>query len=424
MIQAATWRRWYCHTLVVALVVRLLAAVCVQLLVSQTPGRLCLIAGDAEGYWELGGKVAAIQDYSIYDPPRFVLRMPGFPILLAVPRWLFGNNPFAARILLAFVGACACALAGWLGRELAGDGVGVFASAYTAVSPTLVLFSVLFLSEIAFAAGMVASLIAAAKLVRHESSSSARSIGQATFTGILVGVATYMRPTWILVGPGLGACLLVFGRAPFRRRLIEAVFVCVGLGISLSPWIYRNFHVTGHFVPTTLWEGPSLYDGLNPNFTGDSDMRFFEQDQLLATMSEYEMNQEYRQRAWKFAAEHPGQVISFALLKQARFWNPTPNGEQFQFFGVGIIAWLAFLPLMTFAAIGACYAWRDPWMLILTIAPLAYFAVLHLLFVGSLRYRLPAEFPLAVMAAYGLCRSTGICGVCRDRKTVPELTAS
>ena len=352
--------------------------------------------------------------------------MPGFPLLLAAPRLVFGNSPFAARIILALTGTAACGFVCWLGKELAGDAVGILAGAYTAISPTMVVFSVLFLSETAFAAAMVASLIAAAKLVRRESTShSSRSIGLAILTGVLIGVATYMRPTWILVGPGLGCCLIAFGRAPFRWRLIHAGCVCAGLAVMLSPWTYRNFLVTGHAIPTTLWVGPSLYDGLNPNATGDSDMDFFEQDQLLAKMSEWaKWTVSNVDGYWTFAAENPGRVISLALVKQLRFWNPSPNSQQFQFFGAAVVAWLAFLPLVIFSVVGVWCSRHDPWLLILTVAPLFYFAALHLLFVGSLRYRLPAEYPLAVLAAFGLCRSSHLCVTTTGRRGRFRILAS
>jgi 4-amino-4-deoxy-L-arabinose transferase-like glycosyltransferase len=425
MIAVAAGRRWFWCTIGVALFVRLWTAFCVQLLVSHTHGRLCLIPGDAEGYWELAGRIAAFQDYSIYDPPRHVLRMPGFPFLLALSRFCFENNPFAVRFVLAFVGTLGCGLVYWLGRELVSETVGLIAAAYTAISPTMVLFSVLFLSETAFAMALLASLVAAAKLARIEPSPiSRRSIGLALLTGLLIGVATYMRPTWILVGPGIGVCLIVFGRAPIGRRFCFAALVCLGLGVSLAPWTIRNLYVVGHAVPTTLWVGPSLYDGLNPTATGDSDMEFFERDQLMARMSEYEMDREYRARAWKFAVENPQRVATLALVKQFRFWSPVPNSTQFQFFGVAAIAWLVFLPLMFFATIGAWYSRRDSWLFILTIAPLIYFAVLHLFFVGSLRYRLPAEYPLAVMAAFGFCRCSLLWGTGSDDTGPPEAVNS
>ncbi len=36
-----------------------------------------LIEGDANGYWELAQHIAAGEDYSIYQPPRYILRTPG-----------------------------------------------------------------------------------------------------------------------------------------------------------------------------------------------------------------------------------------------------------------------------------------------------------------------------------------------------------
>ena len=407
MASTVGWNFWFWLTLFVALGLRLGLAFSVQHEVSKTPGRLCLISGDAEGYWELAGHIAAGEEYSIFDPPRRLLRMPGFPALLALPRYVFGDNPFAARILLAIIGTIACGLTFWLGRELAGETVGVMAAAYTAVSPVMSLFSVMFLSETAFAAAMLASLIAAAKLARSKRKPGPLAKGQfglATQTGALVGLATFMRPTWLLVGPGLSVLFLFYGNQSVRWKLAVSLVICLALGIVLAPWTVRNAWVTGHFVPTTLWVGPSLYDGLNPDATGDSDMEFFEKDRLLQSMSEYEMDREYRRRSWAFAASHPQRVMWLALVKQLRYWSPAPNTPQFKHPLIHAVAWLAYAPLILLACVGAWFSRRDFWLLILTAAPIFYFALLHLLFVGSLRYRLPAEYPLAVLAAIGFTR--------------------
>ena len=407
MTWTVVWNRWLFLTLFVAFGLRLGLALAVQYEVSKTPGRLCLISGDAEGYWELAGKVAAGEAYSIYDPPRRLLRMPGFPILLAIPRLIFGDTPIAARLLLVLVGTLACGLTYWLGYELAGHAVGLLAAAYTAVSPTMALFSVLFLSETAFAAAMLASLIAAAKLLQQREQSDVlnqRTVGLAVAVGILAGLATYMRPTWLLVAPGLAFLFLVSNRAALRSRLIVAGIICVSLALTMAPWTIRNASITGHLIPTTLWVGPSLYDGLNPAATGDSNMQFFEDDRLLQTMTEYEMDQEYRRRAWKFAAEHPDRAIWLALVKQVRYWSPAPNTPQFNHPLIHAVAWLSFAPLMLLAIIGAWQMRGQLSVLVVTVGPIIYFAALHLLFVGSLRYRLPAEYPLCVLSAVGFVR--------------------
>ena len=411
MNQTVGWNRYLWLALLVALLWRLVLAFGVQHIVSIPPARLCLIAGDAEGYWELAGKIVAGQEYSLHEPPRRLLRMPGFPLLLAIPRFAVGDNPFAARLFLVLVGTLACALTYWLGRELAGDFVGIVACAYTALSPTMALYSVLFLSETAFAVTILASLIAATRLVKA-SSQDAQGTNQvdlkggklSLLTGALVGVATYMRPTWLLVGPGLAVFLILFGKGPTLTRLLQALLIGLGLAVTLAPWTYRNFVITGHAITTTLWSGPSLYDGLNPTANGESDMRFFDQENLMSSMSEYEMNREYNRRAWAFAKQNPAKVAWLAWEKQKRYWSPSPNSDQFKRIEIQIVAWAFYIPLIVLAIMGAWTARHDFWLLILTAAPILYFGVLHLLFVGSLRYRLPAEYPLAVLSAIGFSR--------------------
>jgi 4-amino-4-deoxy-L-arabinose transferase-like glycosyltransferase len=339
--------------------------------------------------------------------------------LLALPRLLFGDNPFAARLLLVLVGTLGCGLTYWFGRELSSDAAGLIAAGYTAISPSIALFSVLFLSETAFAVTLVASLIAAAKLLRPRTDHAhlSYSIWMAIVTGVLMGLATYMRPTWILVAPGIGLLFILFGKPPLRQRWIVATGLVAGLAITLAPWTIRNAFVTGHIVPTTLWVGPSLYDGLNPEAMGDSNMEFFERDNLLKKMSEYDMDREYRRRAWEFAAEHPARTVWLAMVKQSRYWTPNPTTPQFSGFVFQTIGWLSFLPLIIFALVGAWYGRHDLWLMVLTAAPIFYFAAIHLLFVGSLRYRLPAEYPLAVLSALGICQVLHL----GNKRTVPAV---
>ncbi|MCP4509456.1 MAG: hypothetical protein GY826_24030, partial [Fuerstiella sp.] len=122
---SAQWKPIVVTLMAVALLLRVIMAFVVEQHV-QSAGRPFLIEGDANGYWELAEKITAGQDYVIYG--RHVLRVPGFPLLLAASIQFFGNNVLAARLLLAVVGTGCCWLTYCLGRQVHSRRVGFWAA--------------------------------------------------------------------------------------------------------------------------------------------------------------------------------------------------------------------------------------------------------------------------------------------------------
>lgn len=409
MDASAVGQRWLPRILCAALALRLVAACGLQWMLDDQLHRRFLIEGDAEGYWDLAGDIATGSDYAVYQPPRRILRMPGFPVVLAVPRAIFGDRLFPARLWLAFIGTFACWGVWRLALILADEPTALLATGMAAVSPVLVAFTPIVLSETTFAATMLLGLIAGAQLAQRQTSPARsqtdpppRTGVWAALTGLGIALGVYVRPSWLLAGP-LFALLLVACSHRRWRALRDGLIINVVLVAALLPWAWRNSNATGHFVLTTLWMGPSLYDGLNPEATGDSHMAFFDRDNLQARgMSEYDVNRHYRDAAWAFAREHPRQALWLAAVKLVRYWKPWPNAKQFS---QPIVQWLVALssgPLLLLAAVGLWPMRRSPWVLVLTVGPIVYFAAIHAVFVSSLRYRLPAEYPLLVLAAIGL----------------------
>lgn len=410
--------------LLIALGLRIGAALAVQTYLNGIPDRQFVIEGDANGYWELAAQLTNGGDYEIYTPARRVMRMPGFSLLLALSIKLAGPNLLFVRIALAFVGTIACWMVYWLGSELFDRRVGTLAAALAAVSPALVGFSVVVLTETLFALCLTGSLVLFAKMARSQwravnqekpntsdatpvtdstinDSSLPTQLVQAALAGVMVAVACYVRPSWLLVAPGFAAIHVMRMRFA-KTALLQSVAIMIGLAVTLTPWTIRNHQVTGHIIPTTLWVGPSLYDGLNEHATGDSDMQFFDDENLMASITEYEMDQEYRRRAWSFVRENPGRSISLGFTKFWRFWKPWPNAEQFQSWWMCFGLALFVVPMLGFAAIGFWSQKHDLAVVVLTAGPIIYFSIIHSIFIGSLRYRLPAEYPFLILTAVGM----------------------
>ena len=430
--------------LTIAFVLRAVAAIGLDHYLKNTAHRQFLIAGDATGYWELAKRIASGQEYSVYEPPRQVMRTPGFSALLALPISLAGESTLAARLVLAAVGTLACWLVYLLGVAVFDANVGVIAAGLTAFSPTMAGFSVLILSETLFAASLVASLVVMAHLTKPQACSplkkgsdslegvrnktktgrpervrplfqrtASSSIWLAALAGIIFATACYVRPSWILAIP-LCAALLVLLSKDRKRAAIQAVAIVTTFIAAWTPWVIRNHQATGQFVVTTLWVGPSLYDGLNPEANGDSNMTFFERENVMATISEYEMDQHYRQRAVDFVRNNPSRTVQLVGLKLIRYWKPWPNADQFNSAWHKLAVSAFFVPLIAGAVWGTWINRKQPWTWLVTIAPIIYFSAIHSVFVGSLRYRLPAEYPMCVMAAAAICE-----GIRRRKRPVP-----
>jgi 4-amino-4-deoxy-L-arabinose transferase-like glycosyltransferase len=392
--------------LALAVVLRLIACGGMEWMLANRWHREFVVPGDADSYWHLAGDIADGNKYAMFEPPREVLRMPGFPALLAGFRLVGGDRLWFARLCLALVGVACCWLTYLLGKELFDREVGCWAALGSAISPALVGMSPLVLSETMFAMMLIVSLWAGVKLVRSLAMAESHDwICWSLTCGVACAGACYVRPSWLLATPGFAALLPLLIR-PRVRAVCAGLLVVVAMFAALLPWAVRNQRITGHYVFTTLWMGPSLYDGLHPGATGESDMTFYDRDNLMKSgMSEFDVDRHYRKLAWSFAAENPGKAIGLAVKKLGRYWSPWPNADQFGNVALRLI--IAAGSLATFGlAIAGLWSVRtrhDPWRWMITLGPVVYLSLLHLFFVGSMRYRLPAEYALLVLSAEGWC---------------------
>jgi hypothetical protein len=174
----------------------------------------------------------------------------------------------------------------------------------------------------------------------------------------------------------------------------------LGIVLVLSPWWVRNARVYGRFVPTALWFGASLYDGLNPQATGASDMSFLERPDIWP-LDEEDQDAELTRQAMRFLRENPGRALTLAIVKLGRFWSPWPNAEGMGSLPLMVASAAVELPLFGLLALGAWNRRHDLAAWVLSAGPVLYFSALHLFFASSMRYRIPGEMPALALAAFG-----------------------
>jgi 4-amino-4-deoxy-L-arabinose transferase-like glycosyltransferase len=419
-----------------AFAARVLAACVVQWYVDRgLTARICVFP-DAEYYWALAGTIRGGTLYEIVewgDIPHFALRTPGYPLFLAACRTLLGEHTMGVRLAQAGLGVVMVWLVYRLTREVMGEQdrepahqaererwpVPLIAAALVSVHPYLIVMSVLVLSEAVFVPIMLGALWGLAILwkkpalgagadVSASAAASSRRLQPliALAVGIASGAAILVRPSWAMFVPIMLGCWCIavwFGRTRVTDAVRGGLLIVLALAVVMAPWWIRNAGLYGRFVPTALWMGASLYDGLNTRASGASDMSFLEEPEIWP-LDELDQDAELTRRALGFVRAEPGRTLELAIVKLARYWSPWPNAEGIRSPVVMVASALITVPLLGLIAVGLWNSRGNARAWVLLAGPLFYFCALHMVFASSMRYRVPAEAPAMGLAAVGLSR--------------------
>jgi len=391
--------------LVVAFGLRVVAAWWWQAQVTE--GRF--VFGDSESYWVLAGQIAHGEPYVYGAGQTRIFRTPGYPIILSSLFFVSADPPVIwARLLGAVFGTAAVGGVMWLTRQLFSPAAALLAGLFAMLEPGAIGMSVFVLSEAPFCPLMLAQFIAWTAASR--ATDSRHGALYAAIAGAAAGLATLVRPSWLLFTP-FALTLAVAGFPPRWRQLSVGAVMLLTCAAVMLPWWIRNYRLTGHLILTTTQVGASLYDGLHPEATGGSNMQFVERfyraqraadaasPAPLSGTFEERLDRRLRDAAVDWAMANPQRVAQLALTKFRRIWSPWPNAEELQSWSFRLLVLLGYLPVLILGVGGVIrFGWRE-WPYALCAVPAVYFTLLHMVFVGSLRYRQPALLVLMALAA-------------------------
>ena len=409
--------------LAVALLSRVFAALVLQSYVDRLkPARLCVFP-DTNYYWLLARTIRQGGAYEIVESGTIsyrALRTPGYPLFLAACQAVMGEWPLGVRLVQALLGTASVGLVYLLTRRfepvltsLPGRGsrlrtASLAAATLAAINPYYIGISELLLSEALFVPLMLAALWGLAVLWRGSGEVRPLSPGVrvvvAIASGAAAGAATLAKPSFALFLPGVLVCWLI-ARVCSHERLLQdafwsALLIAAGFAIVMSPWWVRNARTYGRFVSTSVWFGASLYDGLNPTATGASNMKFREEPDLRV-LGEVEQDRELTARALEFVRENPARVLELAWIKLGRYFSPWPNAEEIRSRWLALGSAVIVIPLYCLIIAGVWDRRRDVRAIVLLAGPLIYFCAVHLVFVSSIRYRIPGEMVATSLAGIG-----------------------
>jgi 4-amino-4-deoxy-L-arabinose transferase-like glycosyltransferase len=351
-----------------------------------------------EGQWFWSTTPFGIPHESLWKPP-------GYTALVGVLYSVLGADPDRVFMAQAFIGPVTIALTWLLGRRLFNPTVGILAAAIVAVYPFAWQWEVRLYSEsLAVPLTLVVLLLVLGRVPTAK---------RAAVVGALLGVSLLIRPSALLIVPGV---LLAWWVTAGFRRGVAMTAVAVGVAVLVvAPWTYRNYEVEGGFVPISAQDGAG-FGTFNDDAANDPvypykwralpsrDRDLFDPANAI---SDTDLRAELQDRMWEYIGDNP------EALPKAFFWNglsrlwdvrrPQRALDEVPFDGrtrsvviAGLSMYYVLLPL----ALVALWRLRRRLDLVLPVLGMALAASVIFTNDGGTRYRATLEPLIVVLAAW------------------------
>ena len=205
---------------------------------------------NGEGYIHLNGAATA------FWPP-------GYPLLLAMVYWLFGQEIIVAQLLNVALSTATVALIYLIGRRTLGTAPAIVGAAIVAGFPSLIFFTGVTLSEVAFTFLALLGIY----LLVLEAQSGRRDTLLLVTAGLVLGLAALTRGQALLLPVVVIPFWLLTG---IHRRggALRLAAVVLGLGRSVAPWAVCHFahilsveHARDHVLPNDRLRGRTRFSG-------------------------------------------------------------------------------------------------------------------------------------------------------------------
>ena len=353
-------------------------------------------------FFEMAQNLAAGKGIATANGVPTAFRVPLYPIFLA--GLTLGHHWFwPIAIVESLIGAATALCAALLARQISAEThAPALAALITAIYPYYVVHDTAMQETSLFTLLTLVAVLLAYRAQRDGASISA------ALCGLVLGLDVLTR------SPIAPFALLVCVWLAARRRTASALVCVLLFGLTVSPWLVRNYRLTGRPVLTTeagleLWNGnnPMLFDyypmqSVDVSIAANLDAQSAEDRRQLAQLgtNEAALDHWYQQKALAYMRAHPWLTFTNGLRKiGATFdWLPTPRRSRAQ----TIVHAVSFGPVMLLGLWGMWRhraRWRDDSLIYLLFGQ---FLIVTAIYFGQTNHRVFLDVYFIVFAAGAL----------------------
>lgn len=324
-------------------------------------------------------------------------RAPAYPAFIAFIYLFFGTDIVWIKIAQSLLSVLTILPIYGLGMMIFDRRVALTASIFMAIDPFFIFFTGLILGEILFMAFLSSSLFFLYIGVKNNKYLFL-SVGS-----FMMGAAILTRSSLLIFPLFIAVWIMLEKRGGIKRALSSCFLFVILVYMTLLPWVIRNYSVYHAMVPVTIGGGVTLYEGNNP--LADGGPGYDRMPDLDTSLSPLERDNSYKAMAIRFINENLGKFVRLAVTKFKRFWNIIPNYEEYRSGKYILISLLSYVPILVFGIIGIILSLTRDKKVLFLLLPVIYYTGIHMIFLGSVRYRVPIMPFFIIISAYGFLRA-------------------
>ncbi len=388
-----------------------------------------VLVGDGAAYDQQAAEIQSnwVGNETFYQAPLY-------PYFLAAIYSIYGRDTEAVRWLQIALGSSACVLLALAGRRFVSPRAGLVAGLFLAAYAPAIFFDGLVQKASLDLFLMCLLLFSLSRIDENEQSRS-----WAVGAGLALGALALTRENALVLAPLVVlwiAWRFYKGRVDRRLGRPIALFV-LGVGLSLTPVVARNYWVGHELVLTTAQFGANFYVGNNAHADGKYDpLRWGHGSYPLERQDAFEMAEQdagrrltpkevsgyWSGRAWTWIRSHPTDWLKLMGRKWLLLWNANEiadSDEPTVYADASAILTAAetfavFGTMCPLAVAGMVATWPERRRFVILYVVLLGLAGTASLFVVFARYRFPMVPVLLLFAAAGVVQ---VVGLARQRKT-------
>ena len=358
---------------------------------------------DGFDYDGLATRLIEGKGYVNDDGEITAFRAPGYPYFLAAIYSVFGHQFLAVRIVQCLLDAVSIVVIFFIAQLIFNRRVAVISAAIFIVYPLFVYTASTFFPTTVFI------LLVSVAMFLILSIEQKGALFKAVLLGVVLGLAALTVPTVLAFVP-FAIVWILFRQPRFSfESFLTSSLVFLSLVLTLSPWLLRNYKIYHKPFVIATNGGYNFWMGNNQWATASSgnmiEIPTYLREKLNQAGSDTEKESIYYQHAFEFIKNHPRRFISLTFQKALNLWRlyPTPGtGYKTKALLSKIFGSVSYGPVLVFAILGIFLSWRQKKKYsVLFILLFFSFTMMYALFIAKVRFRLPLDPFLIVLASYG-----------------------